>query len=162
MKLNHINKIPDGLDYSFSKLDALHNYDLEELYKHNFDEAWYWYASASYEGSGQMIIRKGNLYDIHNLGHCSCYAATDHIKFNGRPLDELWDSLSEELKKESNDLFNAIKAPPLTIKDRMLTLVTDIASALNDKKGSSEDKLSLWETSLLLECESILTEIKEQ
>ena len=73
--------------------DTLQAYEMETLKSLDFDEVWYSYSYGSYEGSGQLIARKGDLYDFHDMGHCSCYGAIDHLIFGGKPLPELIDIL---------------------------------------------------------------------
>lgn len=73
--------------------DTLDTYEIETLKSFDFDEVWYSYSYGSYEGSGKLIARKEDLYDFHDMGHCSCYGAVDHLEFHGKPLFELIESL---------------------------------------------------------------------
>lgn len=74
--------------------DKLDSYDVERLKQESFDEVWYSYLSGSYEGSGQMIYRKGDLWGHHDMGHCSCYGPIDQLNPDLRPLNELLEMLS--------------------------------------------------------------------
>ena len=105
MKINFLGKFPNGYS-AYGTLAELNEYDLEKLAKHNLDEVWYWYSTAPYEGSGQILMRKGDLYDVHDAGHCSCYCACDRIKFNGQKLSELYKSVNKEyMQSELVELF---------------------------------------------------------
>lgn len=65
----------------------------------NIDEVWYWYACSLDDGLGQLLMRHGNKWDIHDMSHCSCYGPVDEAKFSGRyhSLKELQDVCSKEL-----------------------------------------------------------------
>jgi len=87
--------------------------ELEKLYPLNVDEAWYWYKQGSYEGRGQILIRRGQQYMIHDLSHCSCYGPLDHLyEFIGKVLKELIESVSKDAyENELKCLFDmALKA----------------------------------------------------
>ncbi len=104
-EIHNINKIPDGVSYSSSDLSEFEEYDLKNVYSENIDEIWYWYTTGSYEGSGQILMRKGDLYDTHDCGHCSCYGPCDRIKFKGKTKEQLLSSFSEEYKRDCLDLL---------------------------------------------------------
>lgn len=106
MKIHNINKFPPAYEYQHGTIESLDPSDFKSL---GVDEVWYWYASGSYEGSGQMLMRRGNLYDTHDMGHCSCYGPTDQVNFfEGLPLEELKRNMSVELKSYYEDIFNSI------------------------------------------------------
>ncbi len=63
----------------------------------NIDKAWYWYESGNYEGHGTILMKKGNIWCIDDLGHCSCNGPTDRISFDGVTLDKLKTKHSNEL-----------------------------------------------------------------
>ena len=107
MIIHNLNQFPAELDYRYGSISELDSYDMEALDKYDADEVWYWYACGSYEGSGQMLIRKGNLYGIHDMGHCSCYGPLDRMNFSLEPLAELKSSCSSEYLKEVESLFIA-------------------------------------------------------
>jgi len=108
MIIHNLNRFPAELNYRYGALDELSSYDMEYLNRYyDADEVWYWYASGSYEGSGQMLIRKGDLYDIHDMGHCSCYGPLDRMSLAFKPLEELKSSCSSEYLKEVESLFIA-------------------------------------------------------
>ena len=105
MEVHFLGKLPDNYS-AYGKLDEFDEYDMEELNSFGFDEVWYWYSTAPYEGSGQILIRKGKLYDLHDAGHCSCYGPIDQLEFNGKPLKELAESINEEyMRNEAKPLF---------------------------------------------------------
>jgi hypothetical protein len=99
-------KFPEGINYSEGDICNLANHDLEYLEKIGVEEIWYWYASAPYEGIGQILMRKGDLYDIHNASHCSCYGPTEHAGFRGVLFEKLTDGYTIELLKEVKPLLN--------------------------------------------------------
>ena len=88
MEVHFLGKLPDNYS-AYGKLDEFDEYDMEELNSFGFDEVWYWYSTAPYEGSGQILMRKGELYDLHDAGNCSCYGPIDRLKFKGEPLKEI-------------------------------------------------------------------------
>ena len=105
MKVNFLGKFPKNYE-AYGKLEELESYDLEYLNKLCLDEIWYWYSTAPYEGSGQILMRKGELYDLHDAGHCSCYGPTERVEFNGQELDCLAKSLiGDYMEKEAKELF---------------------------------------------------------
>lgn len=71
--LHDLGKYPDGYTYQHGEISALDEWDANRLCESGAEEAWYWYAQGSYEGSGQILLRKGKQYDLHDMGHCSCY-----------------------------------------------------------------------------------------
>ena len=106
MKVNYLGSFPK--DYSpYGELAELDNYDMKDLEELELDEIWYWYSTAPYEGSGQILMRKGELYDLHDAGHCSCYGPTERVNFNGKSLNDLSKNISDEyMKKEAKELFD--------------------------------------------------------
>lgn len=107
MIIHNLNQFPAELDYKYGSISELDSYDMEALDKYDADEVWYWYACGSYEGSGQMLIRKGDLYGIHDMGHCSCYGPLDRNRSQLKPFEELKSSCSSEYLKEVECLFIA-------------------------------------------------------
>ena len=105
MKINNLKAFPENYSYSYGELSALSDWELDRL--HDLDEIWYWYAEGSYEGSGMLLMKKGDLYDVHNMGHCSCYGPTDDVNFSGKSLEQLKASYSEEGFKEWSNLYEA-------------------------------------------------------
>lgn len=97
MKVHNYDAFPPELDYRYGDIRELDDWDTEKLEALGLDEVWYWYAYGGWEGSGQILMRKGSEYDVHHAGHCSCYGPTEDVVFNGREsLDELVESLSGE------------------------------------------------------------------
>lgn len=113
--IHNINKIPDGHDYLWGNLSEFDEYDLDDLKLLELDEAWYWYVQGSYEGSGQILMRRGDLYDLADCGHCSCYGPVERISFRGMPFEDLIKIITPELLKESIDLFKAAGHNPDTL-----------------------------------------------
>ena len=107
MIVHDYGKFPDNLEYRNGEISELSDYELEELEKRlDLDEVWYWYASGSYEGMGEILMRKGDLYDIHDASHCSCYGPTEHADFNGVPLEKLTEGFTEERWNEVKCLID--------------------------------------------------------
>ena len=79
--------------------------ELEYLEALGLDEIWYWYATAPYEGDGSILMRKGDLYCVDSLGHCSCYGPTENITFDGVPIGDLKKKHSEGLLEEADILI---------------------------------------------------------
>ena len=71
---------------------TLEKYEIEAF--SDADEVWYEYEYGSYEGYGYALLRKGDYYDLYDMGHCSCYGPTD--KYTGfkstKSLAELKES----------------------------------------------------------------------
>ena len=105
MELHFLGRFP--VNYKpYGELEELSDVEITKLNSLGFDEVWYWYSTAPYEGSGQMLIRKGNLYDLHDASHCSCYGPIGGIYFDGKPLDELISCINKEyMENEVKDLF---------------------------------------------------------
>ena len=107
MKINILGRFPEGYS-GYGSIDKLDDYDVRQLAGLNLDEIWYWYSSAPYEGSGQLLMRRGNEYSLHDMGHCSCYGPTERANFHiGRTLKEIAESLSGEYMVECNPLLEA-------------------------------------------------------
>jgi len=106
MKINNLNKFPDGYE-GYGEITKLDDYDIADI-GCGVDEIWYWYSSAPYEGSGQLLARRGNEYALHDMGHCSCYGPCERFNFgSGRTLKQIADSLSDEYMKECRPLLEA-------------------------------------------------------
>jgi len=98
--IHNIEKFPDGMKYPYGDIQELESYDLERIPR-DVDECWYWYATAPYEGSGYMFMRKDNLYAIESLGHCSCYGPLERMgTIDWKDLEkiELTEGLNLEVK----------------------------------------------------------------
>ncbi len=106
MIVHDLKRGPKNYDH-YGNIEPLDSYGLRELEEQGIDEIWYWYADGGYEGCGQILIRKGDLFDIHDASHCSCYGATDGLEFKGKPLMHLYSdySMNQELLREVEDLF---------------------------------------------------------
>lgn len=95
--------------YDLSDLDS----DVDVLVEAGVDEIWYWYAVGSYEGSGQMILRRRDRFWHHDLGHCSCYGPVDHINLRGEAswpsLEKLEQSMSPDMMVDVGILFEAAR-----------------------------------------------------
>lgn len=104
--INNLGKLPLNFKFEYVKIQPLGDYDMQIIRDLCIDEVWYFYASGSYEGYGYILMRKGDLFDLHDARHCSCYGPTEYLKFSGKSIEDLKKSLSEELLNESLDLFN--------------------------------------------------------
>lgn len=93
--------------HEFASTDKLSNWDLESL---DFDEIWYSYTHGYYEGSGDMIVRKGDLFTHHDMGHCSCYGPTDRFSGNFLPWNDLIKMLKRNPDYFSRDIEPLLKA----------------------------------------------------
>lgn len=62
---------PSEKEYHYGDESELSDYNIEDLQKMGLDEIWYWYVQGDYEGSGNVLMRQGNLWDTDSLGHCS-------------------------------------------------------------------------------------------
>jgi hypothetical protein len=116
MQVHDYGKLPEGYDYPYGDVDSLSEWDMERLQELGIDEAWYWYATAPYEGSGQILMRKGDKYDVHDMGHCSCYGPMENAHFNGvySSLDEIQQKCSAEAYKEIAPLVNMARGSVTT------------------------------------------------
>lgn len=112
MELHNYGKIPEQEESKYYELSELSEYDINHLEKAGIEEAWYWYGSGSYEGNGQMLMRKGDKFDIHDMGHCSCYGPVEDIEFTGQyfSLDEIKGKCSEEAYKAIEPLVEMARA----------------------------------------------------
>jgi hypothetical protein len=87
----------------------LGEWDINDIKRIGVEEIWYWYQTGSYEGSGQLLMRIGNEYDLIDLGHCSCNGPTEDVTFNGSSFNELENSRTEGLKVYTDILFEAAR-----------------------------------------------------
>ena len=106
MIVHRIDREPQDRYCSATELE---DYELKEVEALGVDELWYWYESCSYEGSGSMLFRIGDKYDMHDAGHCSCYGPTDQIKLNPVDFDELPSLATEEYLRDFEHLIAAAK-----------------------------------------------------
>jgi hypothetical protein len=110
--LHNVNTFPPVDTSWYGTLDKLDEYDNEGLETKGITEAWYWYATGSYEGSGQLIGRDSGGSWVHmDLGHCSCYGPTESRAGISRhdSLEALRTSMSADLAAECGNLFAAIE-----------------------------------------------------
>ncbi len=110
MKTHNSGKFPEGMDYSSYEMSDLSEWDFERIEKLGVTEIWYWYATGYYCGTGNLLMRKGNLFDHHGMGHCSCYGPTGKVSFSGKSFKELKESCSNELMDEVKELFEMAEA----------------------------------------------------
>lgn len=119
MKLHNVNQFPSQSDdnwreYSYYDLDKLYDSDEELLERDGFEEAWYWYATGSYEGTGELIGRgTDGRWTVFSLGHCSCYGP---IEDRGTSkwydtIEEMTEGFTPERLNEIQPLLDAIKKP---------------------------------------------------
>lgn len=81
---------------------------MHNVYKLNLDEIWYFYESREYDGSGQMLMRHRDLYDVSDLGHGSWEGPLEDMTFKGSSLEELFLSLSNEYKAFCYQFFEIL------------------------------------------------------
>ena len=104
MKTHNVKPGEDEFRYC-SEDEKFIEYDLEELEKLELDEIWYWYATGCCVGDGAILMRKGDLYCVDSLSHCSCYGPTDSLSFDGMKIGDLKKKHSEGLLKEASILI---------------------------------------------------------
>lgn len=111
--MHDVGKFPEKYDYRYGELEPLGEWDQDRLSEQGIDEVWYWYANGGYEGSGDMLLRRGDQWDTHGLGHCSCYGPIEHLEFFGHTLEELKASLQKNTEAWRNveGLFSAAETP---------------------------------------------------
>ena len=109
MIVHNLNAFPKAKNYYYGDLSVLQYYELRNIELEGVDEIWYWYAQCGYEGSGHILMRKGDLFDIHDCGHCSCYGPTDNVHFKWKTFDDLKLSLSAEYLSECQSLFEMVE-----------------------------------------------------
>lgn len=104
MLIHNLGKSPveHHESYQSSELDR---YDIERLEELGVEEVWYWYEQGSWEGDGQMLMRRGTDYSLHSMSHCSCYGPMENVKFTPEPFDKLFASCSDGLMKQCLPLF---------------------------------------------------------
>jgi len=107
MKINNLKSYPENYSYRYGELTDLYESDLICLNQYHLDEIWYFYASGSYEGNGMILMKKGELYDVYNMGHCSCYGPLENVNFYGKSLEDLKASYSAEGFNEWSNLYEA-------------------------------------------------------
>lgn len=96
------------LQYYHGETEELSENDLQNVYAINVDAIWYWYVNGGYEGSGQMLILKGEKWALEDLGHCSCYGPTDTLGAEpNATLKELWKNVSGDYRVQVLPLFQA-------------------------------------------------------
>ena len=109
MKLHRIDKIPQGFtDYDS---EPFSEYDIERI-PPEIDEAWYWYGSGSYCGTGHILMRSfDGRWAHHYCGHCSCYGPMEYVELNYWPsLKNFLANCTPALIQELEPLTDAIKA----------------------------------------------------
>ncbi|KPJ96738.1 MAG: hypothetical protein AMS18_00320 [Gemmatimonas sp. SG8_17] len=111
----HVVTVPRH--FSWGDNDELADHDLA-LVPARVEEVWYWYQVDMYEGAGQILMRADDQYDIHDMGHCSCYGPMDDCSFIGYHPDELWESLSVAYRDEARILFEAAGLEVLDAQDQ--------------------------------------------
>ena len=92
--------LPEGQKKEYCNEEGgLASYDIDHLEKFGIEEAWYWYALGSYEGTGMLLMRIGDLYYLESLSHCSCNSPVHFYKLDrGKSLEDLERDGSEEYR----------------------------------------------------------------
>ena len=121
MIIHFLGELPWGLKGSRFKENDLRDFlskryycglDVEANYltKYELDEVWYWYCVKDGEGRGYIISRKGDLYDVHDMSHCSCCGPLRHYEFGGRmSLHDIKYSLSDDYSDGISELLDKFK-----------------------------------------------------
>lgn len=99
MKIQHMTKTPSSYYGGESEAEELGEYDIDRLKRQGVQEAYYWYLSGSYEGSGYMVFKKADKWGEHDMGHCSCYGPLG----DDGDLVAKYDSPREILELATND-----------------------------------------------------------
>lgn len=107
--VHNYDKFPKNIDYAYGEICELADYEIQHLEELGIEEIWYWYAEAPYEGIGQILMKKGDLYDIHDAGHCSCYGPTEHAEFRGVSFEQLSEGFTEDRCNEVACLIEIAK-----------------------------------------------------
>jgi hypothetical protein len=111
MVIHRLETLPAGFsEYDSEEIDVFNFMDLIEM---GIDEIWYWYGGGCYEGVGQILMRRGQWWVLHNAAHCSCYGPTDDIPktLAAHPsLNSLQGMLSDEYLKEVLPLIDMARA----------------------------------------------------
>jgi hypothetical protein len=111
VKLHRIEELPTGYAGMY-RSGSIEEYEFLPEDREAIDEAWYWYGYGGYEGTGQLLMRHGDGYALHDMGHCSCYGPTDGIDTTTwEPLNKLRSRCSAGLLIEVECLFNAATEP---------------------------------------------------
>lgn len=103
-----VHNLSEKVNQDYYESSDLSDYDLEDIEKMGVDEIWYYYGTAPYEGSGEILMRKGEEWDIESLSHCSCYGPTERLYFTGQELSDLRKNLSTEYSEQVNILFESV------------------------------------------------------
>ena len=99
---------PPGVLYQHGDIMELQDGDLQRLDEAGVEEVWYWYACGSYEGCGQILMRRGSRWQLHYAGHCSCYGPTEDVVFGegAESLEALEATCTGELLRCVAPLFD--------------------------------------------------------
>ncbi len=92
---------------------SLDTFDRENVEEFNFLFVAIDYRYGNYEGSGHAIgcFDKDDWHH-HDCGHCSCYGFVEHWRprrGKGKTLDELIETMSDDLKKECKNVIKAAR-----------------------------------------------------
>jgi hypothetical protein len=109
MIIHNLNKFPDFRSYERYDLYEFTEFDLDNLIGKGIDEIWYWYGCGGYEGIGWVLLRQGDTYDLHDLGHCSCFGPLDYCDPMWQSPETIRERYSSEVMSEVADLLKAAK-----------------------------------------------------
>ena len=102
---------PNDYHDNYRELDE---WDVEKLEAVGIVEAWYYYRTAPYEGSGQIVfLHKNGGWGESSLSHCSCYGPCERIGVTvlDPSLDVLFKSdASKEWLKQNDCLYRYAKS----------------------------------------------------
>jgi hypothetical protein len=113
MKTYNYGRFPKNYAYHYGNIASLEDCEIKTLKDMGISNVYYWYASGDYEGSGQMLCKKGNFWYLHDMNHCSCYGGVEHLDLSPNraysSLKELKLKCTDELFRQIEPLFNKAK-----------------------------------------------------
>lgn len=113
MKTYNYNKFPKNYTYRYGEISSLEDYEISKLKEMGISKIYYWYASGDYEGSGNLLCKKGKLWYLHDMSHCSCYGPLEHLDLSSNKgyssLKKIKSKCTKELFEQIEPLFNKAK-----------------------------------------------------
>lgn len=88
------------------------DYEMKE-FPNDVDWAVVNYETGSYDGSGDMIVKKDGKFFLFSCGHCSCNGPTDGMNFNSgyAGLEEI--KTSKDYEEDLKPIFDFINEKSL-------------------------------------------------
>jgi hypothetical protein len=122
MKIFRQEALPEGYCNGHYDSCEMSEYNFQKLRDMQVEEVRYWYATGSYCGIGEMLIRKNGKWYHHNMSHCSCYGPTEHLEYTifdaSTAYDNLCDILTNCSKDEIKNLISLINVPQSRVNQR--------------------------------------------